>query len=792
MRKEASYSGFGLWGASLAVAVALAALLLATGARANGAFALFLLFTAVLAYLCLRWVATGHIKKQEWLASRASVPALFFISGFAALIYQVVWQRVLFTTFGVNIESVTVIVSVFMFGLGIGALIGGQVQKRFPGRLLECFMAIEAAIAVFGMFSIPLIEAAGRLAPHDSLPALIGTTYALLAVPTMLMGSTLPILVGYLQRRHSNLGGTVSTLYAFNTLGSGVASLLTVMLLFTVTGQQGTLLFAALCNIVTALLVWRVCRALAEKPAAAVAEAAPPEGHGLSYGKALILAGLAGYVSLSLEILWFRILGFMTATKPQVFGTMLAIFLIGIAAGSLKAKRWSEEGRAPRDFLTRSLMWVAVIAYLSAPLVGFVSSALGKEMGVFIGYGAVGFIAYFSGGIFPMLCQMGIASARSAHTGVAVSWMYFFNIIGATLGSLVTGFVLFDWFGLPCNVLIICAATLAALVLLWHATGWKRQVALAAGACVALALWVHLPLYGDIISRLHGLPQGQAFKYVEENRHGIITVLADEGGDMIFGNGAYDGKFNIDPVSNGNAITRVYMLSALHPKPRRVLEVGMSGAAATKALTMYEPVEELVTVEINPGYQDVIAHYPEIASALAHPKTRIEIDDARRWLARHPGETFDVITMNTLYYWRSNATNILSREFLELCKRHLNPGGIVYYNTTGARDSVHTVAHVFKYVTMYDNFVAGSDRPFTLTYGQRKKNLLSFIGDDGKPVFLSSPAHREVMQKLATHEIKDMREEALAEKHLWLITDDNMAGEYKIRQAFLPAWWYGE
>src|SRR5260370_32410011 len=91
---------------------------------------------------------------------------LFLVSGFAALIYQIVWQRALFTAFGVNIESITIIVAVFMFGLGVGSLVGGWLSQRFPGHLPQMFLISEVSIGLFGLVSLPLIKAVSVLTLH--------------------------------------------------------------------------------------------------------------------------------------------------------------------------------------------------------------------------------------------------------------------------------------------------------------------------------------------------------------------------------------------------------------------------------------------------------------------------------------------------------------------------------------------------------------------------------------------------------------------------------------------------
>ncbi len=766
--------------------------LVLVGIKPYLSFILLVFILFVLAQVFLLWFLADKSQKEHWFNSLDVIPELFFVSGFSALIYQVIWQRVLFATFGSNIESVTVIVAIFMFGLGIGSLVGGQVQKYFPNHLLEYFVGVEIAIGVFGIFSIPLIEVIGAVTPHDSLPALIGVTFALLAFPTILMGSTLPLLVSYLHRRYPNLGGVVGKLYAYNTLGSAFASFLTVMLLFTALGRQSSLAVAAICNIVTAYMVWSFCKGrngYSFNEQKDVDIDAPQNNSGHTYSMTLLLSSVIGYASLSLEILWFRIIGFMTANLPQVFGTLLAVFLVGIAYGSLKAKNWSESGKDVRVFVSRSLLLMAVTAYFSVPLVGFISS-FDQTTGIGVGYIAIGLLALFSGGIFPLLCQMAINNVGSHKSGLAVSWVYFFNIIGATSGSLITGFVLLNEFDLGVNILIVCVVLIFAIVLLSRISLKNYVLCLSA---IAGALLLQPVIYNNIIFNLQGLPEKiGGFKHISENRHGIITVVeSKKNSDIIYGNGAYDGRYNIDPAVNGNDISRAYMLAALHPNPKRILEIGLSSGSWARVFTMYKPLDKMVSIEINPGYIGMIEKYPEISPLLQSPKWVDYIDDGRRWLTNHPDERFDAIVMNTTYYWRNNASNLLSREFLELCKRHLNEGGIVYYNTTEARDNIYTVAHVFKHVVQFHSMVAASDQPFSMSYEEKNRKLLGFVWDNGNVVFADdNKKYAQIRENMAKFELKDIRDKVLAEKDLWLITDDNMASEYKIDHSFLPPKWY--
>jgi predicted membrane-bound spermidine synthase len=180
----------------------------------------------------------------------------FFVSGIAALIYQVCWQRLLFQAFGVDMESVTIIVSTFMLGLGVGALVGGNLSDRYPGRALAMFALTELAIAGFGVLSPWLIRAVGAATMRGSLAEIAAVNFLLLLIPTMLMGATLPILVTHVVRRLRNIGVSIGLLYFANTLGAALGAAVTGMLALYYLGLTATIYLAAALNLCVSAGVW--------------------------------------------------------------------------------------------------------------------------------------------------------------------------------------------------------------------------------------------------------------------------------------------------------------------------------------------------------------------------------------------------------------------------------------------------------------------------------------------------------------------------------------------------------
>jgi MFS family permease len=194
-----------------------------------------------------------------WPLRMGLIP-LFFASGIAALVYQVCWQRLLFVAFGVDIESVTIIVSTFMLGLGAGALIGGQLADRFPRHLLAMFSLTELTIGAFGIASPAVIRAVGSLAVHGSLPAIAVANFLLLLCPTAMMGATLPILVAYVVRSYRSVGVSIGLLYFVNTLGAALGAASTGFVAFYYLGLTATIYVAAALNVLISAAVWLCIR----------------------------------------------------------------------------------------------------------------------------------------------------------------------------------------------------------------------------------------------------------------------------------------------------------------------------------------------------------------------------------------------------------------------------------------------------------------------------------------------------------------------------------------------------
>jgi spermidine synthase len=196
------------------------------------------------------------------LAMRPWIYAVFFLSGFAALLYQIVWQRALYAIYGVNIESVTMVVTAFMLGLGVGSIAGGAVSRDPKRPVLLIFALVELGIGVFGAVSLDVFHEVGDATLGMTTGGTFLVTFLLVLLPTLLMGSTLPLLVAHLVRSSRNVGKSVGTLYFVNTLGSAFASAFAVLFVLKRAGLGGTVHTAAALNIIISVLAYLAHRGM--------------------------------------------------------------------------------------------------------------------------------------------------------------------------------------------------------------------------------------------------------------------------------------------------------------------------------------------------------------------------------------------------------------------------------------------------------------------------------------------------------------------------------------------------
>ena len=504
----------------------------------------------------------------------------------------------------------------------------------------------------------------------------------------------------------------------------------------------------------------------------------------MPFSLALLLAAACGFMALAYEMVWARLFNFASGSRAPGFAAMLGGYLFGLALGSLISRRWqllnARDALDPWRALAGLILGSNLVGFLIPPTASWL--ILTSSWLCFIPLVVVS--SALLGTILPLLCHLVISADSRA--GARMSYIYLANIIGSGAGSLITGFVLMEWLklwqiamGLLIGGVFVSAALLFFLKAvrpvdcgLWIVGIWL--------ACTSP--WLHDGLYERLQLKAN-YKWGFQFARVIEGRHGVITVTATN--LIVFGNGVYDGVIQTR-LKPDSWLVRPYFISARHPNPKTVLVIGMSGGAWTQILANHPQVEKVTVVEINNGYIKLIQEYPQVSSILTNSKVEIHIDDGRRWLRRNPAAHFDVIAMNTTYYWREFASALLSKEFLELVKAHLNPGGLVMWNCTGSPRALRTGMEVFPCTLMVLNNCVGSLTPL-LPNRERWVQTLRDYRIDGQPVFdLTNSEGRQDLDKVVafldagTNDLFRLTyRQEMIEKFgtAEVITDDNLGDE---------------
>ena len=712
------------------------------------------------------------------------------------LLYQIVWQRALFTLYGVNIESVTMIVTVFMLGLGMGSLAGGWLSSRPGIRLLLTFGLIESSVGAFGAVSLWVFHRIGSMTAGASTTATGLIAFVMLLVPTMLMGSTLPLLVEHFVRRTGNVGESVGLLYSVNTLGSSAACFAAAFLLMRLLGEAGSVRFAVCFNLfvgLTALALQAKHRALPIQKKEAVL---PPTREIIPLRIGVLLAGATGFIALAYEIIWYRLYAFVSGATAPCFAMLLAFYLLGIAYGSF-AVRDSCRRNLDND-VRRTLGSAASVVMLGTIAAFLLGPVLGRWV-VHIEYNLSFVLVFIAaallGSAFPLLAHAAIDPSQGS--GKHISFLYMSNIVGSTLGSFLVGFVVLDHWSTRATSLSLLGLGFAVASLLAFLSRPKAPKGIfitGSVICAALAFGSG-PLFSGLYERLlfKGAYNSAAkFSDLVENRSGTIAVYPDTQTfgyptRVVFSGGVYDGQINTDIMQDSNGLIRAYAISGLHPQPGSVLIIGLATGAWAQILVNDPQVQDVTIVEINPGFLPIIRKYPEVESLLRNPKVHIVIDDGRRWLVGHPDRRFDFILMNTTFNWRANTTNLLSMEFMDLLRVHMKQGGIAYYNTTSSSEVLATGATVFPHALRVANFLAVSDSPFTLDKNRWRTVLTNYQIDGRRILDLSDPLQRTrfegILHLADTLDVPGQELESRSSllnryKSARLITDDNMGTEW--------------
>ena len=665
--------------------------------------------------------------------------AMFVVTGFSALALQVVWQRVISLHAGVDLASIATVVSAFLAGLGVGSLLGGVLADRLgPRRSLLAFALANAGIGAFAYGSIWLFYDFYRsVVPNlDGALASFGFNFALLVVPTTLMGLSLP-LASSLVDRIEDAGPLVGRLYAMNTLGAGLGAGVSGWLLIGNLGFVGTVRLAGTLNLVVAALVfslWRASGRLEISVAHEAPEGSSPQQADVAVAAAgrtwpwFVIYGLTGAVALGLEVVFFRLVDALMRSNSYTFGHVLALYLVLFGVGAAVASRLV--GRTARPDLWFLGIQFAVGVTALAGLLALVE--LPKRLGIYgpfeshfaiDGYNVGGYrfdslreilriiFVHLGGPLLIMgapVLAMGAAfpfaqrlvSARVDTLGRRTGLLLLTNIAGNVAGTLLVGFVLIGWLGtagtLRLLALLLLVPGLAAAAL--ARPGWRRPM-MAAGAVLLLGTMVAVfPSNRQMWAFFHSAPLDDFA--LAEDRACVNALKKVEGEDFLFINATSQNGYPFDDFH-----VLIGLLPALmHPDPQRAMALGLGIGATPYGMSRDPRLGRLDVVEICGGELEIQRELArrgamESQRLLTDPRVEMHVGDGRKFLLNSP-DRFDVLTVDVVRPQAAFSGNLYSVEFYELLRSRLDGDGLVAQWLATPR-TFNSVTAVFPYVMRF-------------------------------------------------------------------------------------------
>ena len=706
--------------------------------------------------------------KQKRLSPLYLFAVLFLVSGAAGLMYQIVWVRLLELYFGVTIVSVTLIVSAYMAGLGIGSLIGGRIARRFKNTLL-LYGLLEIGIALFGVMSPKIIVGIGQATAGVSYLFVFLISFAVLLLPTTLMGMTLPLLTQSFVDRVEISGQVIGLLYGINTLGAALGAVLSGYVLIGFYGFEGTVYLAALLNGLVGVAAFLLSGGQAERvDEVETNQPAGVDGAAWGYKTILFSSFLVGFIGLGFEMLWVRILLIVNKNTAYSFPSILLVFLVGLALGGYFWGRRADISRNPValfcrielagvvvaafTFLAFSLSfdlhppWIENFFDTQKPAAPFyrvrqefffskrvlLANLWSYFLPILITVLPASFLL---GGGLPVLDR--IAIQNPFLSGRRVGDIHLANIIGSVAGALVVSFLLLPALGSEwtLKLLILCAFFFPAFYLLDRAKitpVWRREYAMISLAALTLIAVILLPPRGKFYERLYAVGTRHE-TIVSESGDSVLALTYEPDRARQAGVFWIGGEVNSFFPPKGIYESRA-LVCAGASRPKRILIIGFGGGYSTLFYKSIPDVGEIMIVELLGDIEPFLRQNVDSARiTLDDPRITYLVDDGRRYLNAFSNEKFDLISIDPLRDHTAGHNNLYSEEALNLYRDHLTPNGVLCAWMDEFHIIPHTVARVFPYVDQFENeFMIAGNNPiaYDVDYMDRSARHYTTLTED--------------------------------------------------------------
>jgi spermidine synthase len=669
---------------------------------------------------------------------------LFVVTGAVGLLAEQAFERMLSTLLGTSTPAGAVVLAVYFAGLTTGSALYSRLLRPRFANPLRVYATIEAGVGTWSLLLVLSLDLLPRLfTPLLALgvgsPVLLALLRGVVAVawvfpPTFLMGASFPAVVDSIEAlRVPRPGSAMARFYALNVAGAVAAAASAPYTVFPALGLDGTLLAAAFLDLSVAVVAFRLARRAGEARSPAGGEPPQEEPVAASRASGAVLVGVAaasGFLFFALEVLWFHLLQVVIGNSVFAFAAMLSAVLAGLGIGGFLVSRIRPSALLP-------VTVPAGLCLLSALSLSLFHSRWPHVPASFVGWGKV--VTTFAGGelarwaeallqvgptaivlgaLYPSLFRLEIFPGRDR--AAAAGRLGAVNAAGCVLGSLAAAFLLLPRLGSEASLLTVAAAyALCGAALLLVSPRGRARVVVGVSAAAVLAVTATRPPW-DLLA----LTSGQHVFFHEGHVDAQTRLLffhedAYGGATTVVGrptaNGGVrqtlltNGKFQGNDTGEVPAQTAVALLPILHARSfdsALVSGLGTGRSAAVPALFGYRSVD---VAEIAPGVVEAArTRFAAVnGRVLDRPGVHLVLEDGRNSLLLRPS-TYDLVTMEVSSVWFAGSTNLYSREFYEVVRRRLRPGGVfqqwLQVHHIGIREHLSvlaTVRDVFPYASFW-------------------------------------------------------------------------------------------
>ncbi len=653
---------------------------------------------------------------QPEKSSPRYLPLLLFLfagSGCAALIYEIVWFQLLQLVIGSSAVSLGVLLGAFMGGMCAGSLALPRWIR--PGaHPLRVYAALELGIGVLGVLTIFALPRLGDFYAANGGRGFAGILLrgavcaVALAPSTFLLGATLPAISRWVEANPNGVSW-LGFFYAGNTAGAVAGCLAAGFYLLRVHDMSTATYVAAAINGVVALTAYGLAAVTSSqaKPLATEEDAGRHSRPGT--GRVYLAIGLSGMCALGAEVVWTRLLTLLIGATVYTFSIILAVFLAGIgiggSAGAVWARGTERPGRALgwcQMLLAAAIAWAAWMLSESLPYWP-INPTLSRSPW----YGFQLDLIRCAWAILPATCLWG-ASFPLALAAVAtggkdpgrwVGRVYAANTLGAIAGAIGCSIVMVAWVGTQQTQRLLMGFSVLAGLVMWMPAAGSAAEARAAGrpgggivgkllgavgALIVVGLagwlvWKTPKVSWELVAHGRYLPTKEdkgKLLYVGEGMNSSVAVTESDKVRYFHVSGKVEASS--DPRDMRLQRMLGHIPALLHAQPQSVLVVGCGAGVTAGSFTRYPGVEKIVICEIEPLIPRAVASYfsNQNYSVVSDPRVTIVYDDARHYVLTTP-EKFDIITSDPIHPWVKGAATLYTKEYFELCKRRLKPGGLV-------------------------------------------------------------------------------------------------------------------